>query len=251
MPRLGAAIWVIAAVSVPLSWIVGAVEVARHPGRVLPMLATALAAAVVARMLWVTGQTWAATYTRRARHVEAAHLIGRHDAALGAIIVDFPEPLAYCVPAPGGGVVVVSSGARALLTRRQLTAVLAHERAHLAGHHHLLIGAVTALSAVVPPLSLFRRLRPEVGRLLEMRADDVAARTHSRRTVAAAIAALASAATPTAALGAGGSTAFARAARLLDDRRAGGADRLWLGAAIVLVTIGPVFATMLPCPHPW
>jgi Zn-dependent protease with chaperone function len=109
---------------------------------------------------------------------------------LDAIVVEYSDPVAYCVPDFRGGVVVVSSGARAALSPRQLRAVLAHEREHLAGHHHAVRTAVHGLSRLVPWLNLYRLLVPQVGGLLEMRADDVAARKHGRRTVAAAIGAV-------------------------------------------------------------
>jgi Zn-dependent protease with chaperone function len=51
--------------------------------------------------------------------------------------------LLYCVPGRLP-TIVVTTGALAVLEPEQLAAVLAHERAHLAGRHHLLL-AVTGV----------------------------------------------------------------------------------------------------------
>lgn len=250
-PRLGVTAWIAAALSVPVSWLIAALSLAHHPGRLAPGIGIALAISLTTRLVWVTVRTWSMSRSRRARHAEAARLLGRHDPVLDAIVVDFPDPVAYCLPSPSGGIVVVSSGARSVLSARQLKAVIAHEREHLDGHHHLLLTAVHSLARFVPQLQLFRRLGTEVGRLLEMRADDVAARRHGRRTVAAAITAMAPTAAPVAAMGAGGSSAAVRAVRLLQQRGATPRDRLGLVVTTILLAAGPFIATLPPCPHPW
>jgi bla regulator protein blaR1 len=251
LPLLAVAGWLMAAASLPASWLLAALSLAGHPGRVLPVLGMLAAAGVAGRLAWVTTRTWAATRTRRVRHTEAASMVGRHDPGLNAVVVDFPDPLVYCLPAPRGGLVVVSTGARARLSRQQLRAVIAHEREHLDGRHHQLLTAAEILSRFVPRVGVFGSLRQEVGDLLEMRADDVAARKYGHRTVAAAIAAMAGARAPSGALGAGGSMALARAGRLLGRERASRADKLWLVAVAFVLTFSPVLATLAPCPRPW
>jgi Zn-dependent protease with chaperone function len=250
-PRLGITAWMAAALSVPVSWLVAALSLAHHPGPVAPAIGFALAIGVTGRLAWVTLRTWSVSRSRRARHADAARLLGQHDPVLDALVVDFPDPVAYCLPTATGGIVVVSSGACAKLSARQLRAVIAHEREHLDGHHHLLLTAVHSLARFVPQLQLFRRLGIEVGRLLEMRADDVAARRHGRRTVAAAITAMAPTAAPAAAMGAGGSSAAVRAIRLIQHRGATPRDRLGLVITTFLLAAGPFIATLPPCPHPW
>jgi Zn-dependent protease with chaperone function len=61
--------------------------------------------------------------------------------------------------------------------------VLAHERAHLVGRHHLLIAPTRGLATVLPRIDLFALGAIEMGRLVEMRADNAAARAHGRDTV--------------------------------------------------------------------
>ncbi|MFI5615456.1 M56 family metallopeptidase [Amycolatopsis sp. NPDC051903] len=177
-------------------------------------------------------------------HARMARLAGAHDAALGAVVLDVPERAAYCV-AGRPHTIVVTRGALAALDDRHLDAVLAHERAHLSGRHHLLLALTRGLAAILPRIELFTSGSAEVARLLEMCADDAAARAHGRRTVLQALVALAGAApVPAGALGASGVGVLARAERL-----AAPADlsrrvrvRLLLGATAAVVTAGPVLA---------
>jgi hypothetical protein len=87
--------------------------------------------------------------------------------------------------------IVITSGALALLDPPQLRAVLAHERAHLAHGHALLATATRGLAAAFPGVPLFATGRAEVERLTEMSADDTAARSAGRPTLAAALLAIA------------------------------------------------------------
>ena len=76
--------------------------------------------------------------------------------------------------------IVLTSGALAVLDPDQLAAVLAHERAHLAGRHHLLTGLTRGLAAMLPGRAAVHPRAAEVARLAEMRADDAAARRSGR-----------------------------------------------------------------------
>jgi beta-lactamase regulating signal transducer with metallopeptidase domain len=49
--------------------------------------------------------------------------------------------------------------------------VLAHERAHLTGRHHLLVAVAQALRATLPFVPLFRRAPSAVRDLVELAAD--------------------------------------------------------------------------------
>jgi Zn-dependent protease with chaperone function len=99
--------------------------------------------------------------------------------------------------------IVITSAALAALDETQLGAVLCHERAHLAGRHHQLLAFTRALAAILPRIELFTTGAGEVARLLEMCADDTAARTHGAPTVLGALLALCGAASiPAGALGA-------------------------------------------------
>jgi len=80
------------------------------------------------------------------------------------------------LPARSARTVVLTSAAVAALSDDELGAVLDHERAHLRGRHHLAVAAAAALVATMPILPLFRWARTELACLLEMIADDDAAR---------------------------------------------------------------------------
>jgi Zn-dependent protease with chaperone function len=206
------------------------------------------AVALAVRIVVTTVRVGRALRCRRARHRLALSLVGKRDPALGAVVVEAAEPLVYCVPG-GGGTVVVTTGARRALTELQLSAVLAHERAHLAERHHLAIGWAGALSRALPRLRLFAECAAHTARLLEMRADDVAAGAHGALPVATALAALGVRSAPAGALGATGSATVLRVERLLAaeqrpaDRRR---DRLALAGLLVGLAAVPVVVVLLP-----
>ncbi|MEU3458357.1 M56 family metallopeptidase [Streptomyces sp. NPDC006733] len=115
------------------------------------------------------------------------------------------EPDAYALPGRPGRIVVTTGMLRALRPAER-EALLAHERAHLAGHHHRFL-VVAALAATCHPL--LRGLREPLSYALERWADESAASAvGDRRLAARAVgrAALASraagSARPSAALGA-------------------------------------------------
>jgi Zn-dependent protease with chaperone function len=152
----------------------------------------ALSAAIAIRVAWAFIQVARARLTERRRQRTLAALCGRQASELDAVILDTAQPAAYCLPGRGNAV-ILTSGTIELLTRPQLAAVLAHERAHLdARHHRLLAGAALAARALAE-LPFMRELPRQIRRLLEMHADDLAARTHDPETLATALFAVATA----------------------------------------------------------
>jgi Zn-dependent protease with chaperone function len=177
------------------------------------------------------------------RPAEVAPADARDAVILDAVVLEAPRPVAYCLPGRPA-TIVISSAALAVLDSAQLTAVLAHERAHLAGRHHLLTGLTRGLAATFPGVPLFARGAAEVARLAEMRADDAAARRSGRRTLVAALLSMGTgAAVPTAALGATGFATTARVRRLLDPPRR--SCRARYGAALAGVTLLLALASTL------
>ncbi|PKV80972.1 M56 family metallopeptidase [Nocardia fluminea] len=179
-------------------------------------------------------------------HSRMARIAGRHHAELDAVVIDVDEPVAYCV-AGSPPTIVVTEGIIATLEDRHLLAVLAHERAHLRGRHHLLLALTRGLVSVFPHITLFRTAAREVALLVEMCADDMAARTHGHRTVLEALIALSHGRENVGVLGAAGVGVDARIARLASpaepEQRV--RARLRLGTATALVTIGPLVAALL------
>ncbi|WP_330179944.1 M56 family metallopeptidase [Nocardia sp. NBC_01503] len=165
-------------------------------------------------------------------HAQMARLAGRHHARLDAVILDVDQPAAYCV-AGKPHTVVISRGVIRALTDDHLEAVLSHERAHLAGRHHLVLALTRGLATVMPRIDLFTVGAAEVARLLEMIADDAAARIHGRGTVLQALLTLSGIAQgPVGALGAAEVGLAARVERL----SAPAAPALRLRARLALIT---------------
>lgn len=140
--------------------------------------------------LWRYGRRTQRAAARTRLHARTALLAGRELAGTGAVVLDDPRPAAYCV-AGRPAAIVVTSGALAVLDPPQLAAVLAHERAHLAGRHHLLATVTRGLAAALPGVPLFTRGAEEVARLAELAADDTAARSVGRPALVAALLAIA------------------------------------------------------------
>jgi Zn-dependent protease with chaperone function len=204
--------------------------------------ATALLATLTAAVLsWRYGRSVQRARRRTHEHAELARMTGRSLPGAGqAMVLDAEQPVAYCVPGRPAAI-VLSSGALAVLDPAQLTAVLAHERAHLAGRHHVLTGLTRALSACFPAVPVFARGAGEVARLAEMCADDAAARRSGRPTLIAALLAMGTGTAvpatvvPATALAATGCAVVSRVQRLLDPP-----DRALLvryGAALAAVTL--------------
>lgn len=157
-------------------------------------------------------QTFAGMRRNSRDHAEAVHLVGHRTTAPDVRVLHADQPAAYCV-AGRRSAIVVTSAAIATLNEQQLGAVLAHERAHLAGHHPHLVAALRGLASAFPYLALMTEGADHVSRLLEMCADDVAARGHGREALLHGLLAM-SGAVPAGALGAADVAVLERAQRL-------------------------------------
>ena len=182
-------------------------------GAALATAGAVLAVSVTARLLYCVAAGWCTTRRRRRRQRHGVQLIAHRHAGSGALVVPHDTALVYCLPGKRGQV-VLTSGAIDALDEAELTAVLAHERAHLRMRHDTVLAAASALSAAFPFVPAFRLAYAELVRLVEMHADDVAVRHGSRRPLASALVTLAGAAHPAGTLAAGGKTALARVQRL-------------------------------------
>lgn len=233
VPRTAIAAWLVLAASwlvaialaafavvtrVPLTWQAPGGRADGTPGSPVGTLASAamtlLAAAVILTASWHLAR--GLRRTRREQRAHAAFLTaaGRPDHALDIVIIDDDRPAAYCLPLARHPV-VFSSGALSRLRPGQLRAVLAHERAHLRGRHHLILACAAALARAFPDVPLFARAPTELAVLAEMAADDTAARRHDAADLAAALVTLAASGARAATLTAGGPAAIVRIQRLL------------------------------------
>ena len=106
-----------------------------------------------------------------------------------ALVVERESSAAACLSAclPGrAGQVVLTISAVAAFDHEQIVAVLARERAHLQGRNHLVPVVAYALRAAFLGVAAVHEACSALGRLIEMLADDTAARSTDRLTVAAA-----------------------------------------------------------------
>ncbi len=155
-----------------------------------------LTGVLAARLLGVLTATGLRTLASRRRHRQLLDLIATPwPDRPGAAVLDHPMPVAYCLPGLRSRL-VISRGVLDVLTPSQLDAVLAHERAHLAERHDLVVLPFVAWGATVPlPLRSWLpgvlRSQLAVAELIEMRADDVAVRQCGAQHLAAALRAVA------------------------------------------------------------
>ncbi|GAA4613564.1 M56 family metallopeptidase [Actinoallomurus liliacearum] len=223
---------------------------------VLAATGAVAALAVTARVTWCLIAEFRTAARERGLRLDALALVGRADTRLGVTVVDHATAAAYCVPGRRGRI-VVTSGALAALDDAQLTAVLAHERAHLRQRHHLALTASQALVRAFGPLPPFTTAREQLAFLVELAADDAAAKRSGRLTVAESLLTLSGtvpAGTPVPVLAAGGSATGARARRLIAGTRPLGPVRTLLGFAVAaavltapLAAAGPVLTTAVAC----
>lgn len=280
-PRLGVVLWLVALVGIVVAWGVGATLlladalrtiIGSTAGSVLcngplavlcarPMdltparatVAITIAAGGAAAVILVRHMIRVGGWLLRARrahndHLDMLRLLGRPAPGLGegAVVLDAPERAVYCV---SGGTVVVTTGALKALTGAELAAVLAHERAHLRGRHHVVLAMVRAFATAVPAPALFSTAKAEIGTLLEMAADDTAARRHSRRALLSALLTMVGGPIPSAALGAADTATLERATRLAhadptpSRRRLATAATAALPVALPLLTVAAMVAT--------
>jgi Zn-dependent protease with chaperone function len=205
-----------------------------------------LAGAVLARTLLTALLHLRAAGRQALRHAQTAHLVAVPAPGLGAVLVDHPAPHAYCV-AGRHPTVVLTTGAVQALDPDQLAAVLAHERAHLAGRHHALLALARIGRQVLPFLPLLRDADTQVTRLVELHADDAARRASGPGPLATALVLLATAASPAPALAAAATDTLQRIRRLLDPAQPlGRGRRRLLGATAATFALAPVLLALAP-----
>ncbi|TQR86884.1 M56 family metallopeptidase [Mycobacterium hodleri] len=274
-PRLGIAAWVTAMAGVLVAWTVAvgvvAVSLVRggpnssvivlclellgvpeHEATLGAFAATVLLAVGVLISAVVTvgvGRTVLGLRLHSAEHADAARIIGTPTDADGVFVVAGERPAAYCVVGRPDTIVVTTAAVRAL-DGPELDAVLAHEGAHIAGRHHHLLMVLRALAASLAHLPLFTRGAVAVAELLEMCADDTAARRHGPRPLVAGMLALASPLPPVGGLAMAATATAARARRLLDPA---GRSTRWCHrvatSATIAATIGAPVVVNVLCHH--
>jgi Zn-dependent protease with chaperone function len=215
-------------------------------GAIVAGLGLTLAGAVVARTALTATTHLRAAGRQALQHAQTARLVGRPEPALGATLVDHPQPAAYCV-AGRDPTVVLTTGAVQALDADQLAAVLAHERAHLTGRHHRLIAMARIGRQVLPFMPLMRDADAQVARLAEMHADDAATRTCEPAPLATALVILATGASPAPALAAAATDAVQRIQRMLGPAEPlGRTRRRLLRTTAAALALAPVLLALAP-----
>ena len=222
--------------------------VARHlaPGAVVPVgAAAALVLVVLAlRVLRVLRR-------HRAEHTGARMLVARHAGpGAGGDLIVLPDRLPDAYALPGGlfrggrDRIVVTAGMIAALPADEREVLLAHERAHLTGHHHRFLLLADLAVALHP---LLRPLRDGAAYSLERWADESAAeRVADRRLVARAVGRAALAGAGAGALRMAAGPVPRRVAAMLEGGAAPRRRRASLLAAAVLAgALGLSLATTL------
>lgn len=142
-------------------------------GQMLLSVAVLAAAALSARLA-ASGVTVARSAAiRRSHHRYLLSMVGTFAPQWDATVIDDPRPAAYML-AGSLRQIVLTRGAVEALSSDEIAAVIAHERAHAAGRHDLLIDGARLLWTAFPRVGVFATARTHLTRLIEIRADDIA-----------------------------------------------------------------------------
>ena len=225
----------------------------RDPAEAPAALALLCSLAFLVRLAVVAQQHVRRTKRHRRSHRREIHRIARtfvhRDHRVR--VLEGGERAAYCLPGRRPDVVI---GGTALteLAPEELDAVIAHERAHLRGKHHLGLGWAAVAARAFPFVPLLRSAPEVVARLLEWIADDRACRTRDGRTVARALAVMAAGTrasrAPAGALTATGSGVLERVTRLLDRERPAPSGRWPMTASLTVPVLALVVAVAVLVP---
>lgn len=159
------------------------------------LCAALLAAGALQTLLALTREVRSAKALRNRRHAQLADRAPALPESIESarrrreklVVLENVRPEAWSLPGPDSRL-VVTTGALQQLTDRELAAVLSHERGHVRARHHWLAQCAQALAAGFPGVGVFSAFRDQVGELVELAADDRAARRHGRHTTALALA---------------------------------------------------------------
>ncbi len=264
-PRLGLAFWLASLFSTAAAFLLAMAMLALGDFPVRDMLVDAVrsclsvlhhyisisplaVAAIVAGgtcliwLSWIAARTLHGQKEAAMRHSAMLSATGVRDRRLGATIVDHPTVNAYSVPG-ARATIVITTGALRDLRPAEVDAVLAHERAHLAGHHHVIRGVAVFFASAFPFLPVTRSSSRAIAHYLERLADEAASRATDRRTLAGALVAAGSSSAPLATLGVGGGDVLERVHRLLAPHRSRPWRRIAGGLLVATLFVVPFAVT--------
>ena len=186
---------------------------------VVAVIAFALTLLVGARLITSTVRLAIRTRRRRARHRTVVDILSQavdedHPVSAADLrVLGVDQPLAYCLPGLRQRV-VLSIGTLNQLSHEELTAVLAHERAHLRSRHDLVLEAFTAVHHAFPKFVRSSAALDSVKLLVELLADDEAVAAAGPVPLANALVTCAQSPAPRGALAVGATGTVVRVERL-------------------------------------
>ncbi|HET7800888.1 MAG TPA: M56 family metallopeptidase [Humibacillus xanthopallidus] len=247
-PRAALVLWQSTAVAAVLAalfaapaavpWLVGSAPRLSESWPVLA-LAALLTGIVTVRLLVAGDRIGRNLRSVRRRHRELVDLLATQGEGHTRVL-EHTTPTAYCLP----GVrrrVVLTQGTIDRLAPEELDAVMAHERAHLAARHDLVMEFFTVVHEAVPRFVRSPTALREVHLLIEVLADRAAVRRAGVVTTARAIVGMADGPKPVGAMAIRESTAAAKARiELLEGGRVAGlpgplASALMYAASVLIV----------------
>jgi Zn-dependent protease with chaperone function len=150
-------------------------------------IGAALLAAFAVRLLAVSVRGIRRRARRRQENLSVLRMVARPTATSADILwLAHERPLAFSMSGRPG-VVVVTEGLTRHLAPDAVAAVMAHERAHLSGRHHLLVATADALRTALPFVPLFRAAPHAIRDLVELAADITAVRACGPAAVRSAL----------------------------------------------------------------
>lgn len=156
-------------------------------GEAAGLVGVALLTAFAARLLvvWVRGVR--RRTLRREENLSVLRMVARPASkSAGILWLAHERPLAFSMSGRPG-VVVATEGLARHLAPDAVAAVMAHERAHLSGRHHLLVATADALRTALPFVPLFRAAPHAIRDLVELAADVTAVRACGPAAVRSAL----------------------------------------------------------------
>jgi Zn-dependent protease with chaperone function len=153
-------------------------------------VAAAAIGAAMLRLGWVSVQHARARSNRVRGRLDVLRMTGTtvpcRDGGPPTLWLPSDRALAFSL-AGRPGTIVVTEGLRRHLSPDGVAAVLAHERAHLRGRHHLITAWAEVLSVAFPFVQLFRAASPALREQVEVAADIAAVRCSGRDALRAAL----------------------------------------------------------------
>lgn len=208
-------------------------------GGLVTVMGLNLLGMIVARLVWSAVVVGRAEVKQRGQTTSMLDIVARRDVVPDVLVLEHEAAYAFCLPGRDARV-VVTRGLLESLSPDQITAVLAHERAHIRQRHHLVLLSASVLSRAFSPVAPWLCMAEEqTARLLEMCADDAACRSVGRETLRLALTRLVPGRATPVLLGASACAVGERLERLRTRRRFRPA--MLVGAAAVVVASAPVF----------